>query len=203
MKNPLRHIFTPSEQRILLTLISLAALGLALKAARITPETSQEFPDSLDVTVDYQIQYDLHSITKGELVSIPGIGPKRAADILAYREAYGFIQLSDLKKVKGIGEATFQRIAPYFFPLDPTAHFSGESEDSLHSEGFPIDLNRASEKDLTRLKGIGPTRARQIIALRDSLGGFHTSEELLQIKGIGTKTLEKIQPDIIVGEIDE
>ena len=200
MKNPLRHIFTPSEQRILLTLISLAAIGLALKAAKIAPKLSQEFPDSLDLSVDYQIQYDLQNITKSELVSIPGIGPKRAADILAYREGYGFIQLSDLKRVKGIGEATFQRIAPYFYPLDPNAHFSRESADSLHKSGFPVDLNLASEQDLILLSGIGPSRARQIIALRDSLGGFSRCDELLQIKGIGPKTLEKIRPNIIVGE---
>jgi competence ComEA-like helix-hairpin-helix protein len=202
MKNPLRHLFTPSEQRILMTLLAAAIIGLTLRATKIIAQEASP-ADSLDVSVDYQITYDLHTATKQELQMIPGIGPKRAADIIAFRQEFGFLQLADLKKVKGIGEATFQRIAPFFLPIDPTEHFAKSSSDSSQFSGFPIDLNRASEKDLTRLKGIGPTRARQIIALRDSLGGFHTSEELLQIKGIGIKTLEKIQPDIIVGEIDE
>lgn len=202
MKNPLRHLFTPSEQRILMTLLAAAIVGLTLRATRIIAQEATPV-DSLDVSTDYQITYDLLNATRQELQMIPGIGPKRAADIIAYREEYGFIQLTDLKRVKGIGEATFQRIAPFFQAIDPTEHFTRSEADSCQQNGFPIDLNRASEKDLTRLKGIGPARAKQIVALRDSLGGFHTCEALLQIKGIGPKTLEKIKPNIIVGDVDE
>lgn len=58
----------------------------------------------------------------------------------------------------------------------------------------PTDVNRAGPKTLQRLPGIGPVTAGRIIALRDSVGPFVDSPSLLEVKGIGPKTLEKIRP---------
>lgn len=46
-----------------------------------------------------------------ELTRLAGIGEKRAADIIAYREANGgFSCIEDMMKVSGIGEKTFGKI---------------------------------------------------------------------------------------------
>ena len=48
------------------------------------------------------------------LCLLPGIGETIAGRIIEYRETYGpFRQLSDLKKVKGIGDKIFAKIEPY------------------------------------------------------------------------------------------
>lgn len=48
------------------------------------------------------------------LCLLPGIGETIASRIIEYRETYGpFRQLSDLKKVKGIGDKIFAKIEPY------------------------------------------------------------------------------------------
>lgn len=48
------------------------------------------------------------------LETVPGIGPVKAAAIVAYREqAGGFATLEQLMEVSGIGPATFEMIAPY------------------------------------------------------------------------------------------
>ncbi|MEG0765639.1 MAG: ComEA family DNA-binding protein [Pseudoflavonifractor sp.] len=48
------------------------------------------------------------------LQSLPGIGKKRAADIVAYREAHGnFRIVEDITKVSGIGESTLAELLPY------------------------------------------------------------------------------------------
>ncbi len=63
----------------------------------------------------------------------------------------------------------------------------------------PIDVNRASASQLQMLPGIGPVLAERVIRLRLERGGFTTPEELLEVKGIGEKKMEKIKDLITVG----
>jgi competence protein ComEA len=64
----------------------------------------------------------------------------------------------------------------------------------------PLDLNRATTKELEALPGVGDHLARSIIASRNARGGhFNSVDELLKIDGIGEKTLEKIRPYLYVG----
>jgi len=64
----------------------------------------------------------------------------------------------------------------------------------------PLDLNRATEKQLEALPAIGPKHARSIIASRNARGGhFDKIEDLLKIDGIGDKTLDAIRPYVFVG----
>lgn len=56
---------------------------------------------------------DLNRATAAELETLPGIGPTRAAAIVDHRERHGpFSVPGDLRAVPGIGEATFQTLAP-------------------------------------------------------------------------------------------
>jgi competence protein ComEA len=57
-----------------------------------------------------------------------------------------------------------------------------------------LDLNRASAAQLEALPGVGPSRAKAIVALRDKLKGFKRSEDLMRVRGIGRKTFRKIAP---------
>ena len=59
---------------------------------------------------------------------------------------------------------------------------------------FRLNINNASEKDFTQLPRIGPAIAKRIIMYRESKGLFKSNDDLLNIKGIGPKTLEKIKP---------
>ena len=52
-----------------------------------------------------------------------------------------------------------------------------------------INLNTADAEALQYIPGIGPSRAADIIRLREEKGGFNAVEELLQVPGIGEKTL--------------
>ena len=66
------------------------------------------------------------------------------------------------------------------------------------STEFPLDLNTATVEQLKSLPGIGDTRANQIIAFRHSVGGFSTLEQLLEINGIGSKTLDAMRPLVVI-----
>jgi competence ComEA-like helix-hairpin-helix protein len=63
----------------------------------------------------------------------------------------------------------------------------------------PLDLNEATEKQLEALPAIGPKHAKSIIASRNARGGRFTSvDQLLEIDGIGPKTIDAIRPYVVV-----
>lgn len=56
----------------------------------------------------------------------------------------------------------------------------------------PVNINRATEKELQRIKGIGPQLAKRILKVRQEQN-FKTANDLLKVPGIGPKTLKKIE----------
>ncbi len=61
-----------------------------------------------------------------------------------------------------------------------------------------VILNLASKEELTTLPGVGPARADAILALRARLGRFKRVSDLLRIKGIGYKSLQKLKDKVIL-----
>lgn len=61
-----------------------------------------------------------------------------------------------------------------------------------------VKINTATSEELTQLPGIGPAKAEAIIAHRDNHGLFQKAEDLLEISGIGEKTLETLVEHIQV-----
>jgi competence protein ComEA len=61
-----------------------------------------------------------------------------------------------------------------------------------------IDLNSATVEQLKSLPGVGPTLAGRIVEYREKAGRFGSIEELLNVKGIGEKNFQKIEPRLKV-----
>lgn len=59
---------------------------------------------------------------------------------------------------------------------------------------FPLDLNTASAADLQYLPRIGPALSGRIVAFRKEIGAFDSVDQLLDVSGIGGKTLERLRP---------
>lgn len=71
---------------------------------------------------------------------------------------------------------------------------------SAHASPTPVvDLNAATEADLQALPGIGPAKAKAIVALRKRLGRFQRVEQILRVRGIGRATFRKLQPMLRLG----
>jgi competence protein ComEA len=61
-----------------------------------------------------------------------------------------------------------------------------------------IDINFADVDTLTRLPGIGKTKAQAIVDYRKANGNFATTEDLKQVKGIGDKLYSKLKAQVSI-----
>ncbi|WP_174879223.1 helix-hairpin-helix domain-containing protein [Metabacillus niabensis] len=79
---------------------------------------------------------------------------------------------------------------PYVLPTEQKTTQEGTNE--------KININLATLEELQTLPGIGPSKASSIIAYREENGPFSKIEDLLEVSGIGEKSLDKIKEEIVV-----
>ncbi len=153
---------------------------------------------------------DPNKATASQLEALPGIGPSKAEAIIYYRTHYSeFIHLSDLENVHGIGPKTVQRLEPFLtleekpkiIPAPGQEQVGKGSESTLqvaHREGSSslelpparVAVNKAGLLELQNLKGVGPVIAQRILEYRTLNGPIRNSRDLMNVKGIGPKTVE-------------
>jgi competence protein ComEA len=63
-----------------------------------------------------------------------------------------------------------------------------------------INVNTASAEELTALPGIGKAYADRIVEYREKNGPFKKVDDLLNVRGIGEKTLERIRDRVTVAK---
>ncbi|HEY8219331.1 MAG TPA: helix-hairpin-helix domain-containing protein [Methylobacter sp.] len=70
---------------------------------------------------------------------------------------------------------------------------------SLNVIASPVNINTADAKTIGEaLSGIGLKKAEAIVKYREAKGEFKTAEDLVNVDGIGAKTVEKIKGDILL-----
>ena len=98
--------------------VEKAAVDSLPRPDSVVPET---VPASRDTTASQTFQgratpggiVRVNAASAAELVALPGVGPVMAQRILEYRAAHGpFSSLAELRRIKGIGPRTCERLAP-------------------------------------------------------------------------------------------
>ncbi len=79
-----------------------------------------------------------------------------------------------------------------------TAPAETNSMDVVEKAAACTDLNTATAEDLMGVQGIGEKLARAILAKREALHGFSNRAQLLEIDGIGSKTMEQIMERFVI-----
>jgi competence protein ComEA len=64
----------------------------------------------------------------------------------------------------------------------------------------PININTATSEELQQVPGIGPATAQKILQMRKSYGAFKSVDDLLAIRGLEQKRLEKMRRYLTVGK---
>ena len=63
----------------------------------------------------------------------------------------------------------------------------------------PVNINTANSEELQQVPGIGPATAQKILQMRKSYGPFKSLDDLLAIRGLGEKRLNKMRRYLTVG----
>ena len=156
-----------------------------------------------EITQDYNSGLiNINTATASQLTALNGIGETKAAAIVEYRRQHGdFGSVDELLNVPGIGEKILEGLRDQVTVGAPsvTADSAGTTHEITqdYSSGL-ININTATASQLTALNGIGETKAAAIVEYREQHGRFTSVDELLNVRGIGEKTLANIRGQITV-----
>lgn len=214
-----------AERRALVLLLSLGLVGQGVRwwlarpdqapgdiqlLAALPPRSPAAHRDSLlalarPLGPDERIDADRASAA--ELARLPRIGLALAKRIVADRESRGpFGGPDGLDRVAGVGPGLLATIGPHLaFSASPAAANPAPitpiqpSAPAQAAEPGMVDLNLADAASLDRLPGIGPARARAIVAYRQVNGPFRAVQELSRVPGVGPAALARLQDRVRVG----
>ena len=62
-----------------------------------------------------------------------------------------------------------------------------------------VNINTATQSELEAVKGLGPAKAQAIISYREAHGSFKSLDELDNVKGFGSASVEKLKGELSVG----
>ena len=168
----------------------------SLTEASSQSQTERSEKDKSKVTVD----------VKGAVVK-PGVYTLKASARVtdAIQEAGGMTEDADAKSVNLAASLSDEEVI-YVANKDENVSVLGQSGTGQVSEkggqalskDGKINLNTATSEELQTISGIGAKRAEDIIAYRESHGGFQSVDDLKNVSGIGDKTLDKIRESIYV-----
>lgn len=183
--------------------------------------TAKEMPSAREIP--YYI--DINTASREELMDLSGIGEILADAIIAYREQYGaFANPEEIMQVSGIGEGIFAAIADRIYvqdpqyPVDPQSFDDEIYEENVYDETnaavqdnteknvpeleevIPIDLNTADAELLMLLPYVDEAVAKEIIELREKIGGFSNTYELLYTESLNRRQVAEISGYVTVGE---
>lgn len=83
-------------------------------------------------------------------------------------------------------------------PGNPSG-YQGDGEAAAGLKAKPkVNINTAGKEELMTLRGIGASRAEDIIAYREKHGSFEKIEDIMKVSGIKDAAFEKIKDDITV-----
>jgi competence protein ComEA len=72
-------------------------------------------------------------------------------------------------------------------------HHPGRAGSHKLQAGQSLDVNTATESELTQLPGVGPSLARRIVEYREANGPFTSVDDLQNVSGIGPSKFAKLE----------
>jgi len=176
--------------------LRLSAVALLSWAMAFTVFAAQTKSSSKAPAASSGAKVDLNTASEKDLEDLPGVGAATAKKIIAGRP---YASVDDLSKA-GLSARVISKIAPLATVSGGAAaaapaaaakapRASKAPEASSASSGSPVDLNKASEKELEDLPGVGAATAKKIIA-----GRPYSSVDDLSKAGLSARVIAKLAP---------
>lgn len=168
----------------------------------MSAESYAQQPPKVAVVPDSIFTFDPNTATYDDFLCL-GLSERISANIVKYRKSGGtFKTPADFSKIYGITDSVYAALLPYIKittaakPAAKTKRVSTskstkpETKKSRYqpAELLIVELNTADSAQLDALRGIGPVLAKRIITYREMLGGFHTVEQLREIRNLSAET---------------
>lgn len=151
----------------------------------VTPKAVRRFP------------FDPNTADSTQLLAL-GLSPWQVRNIYKYRAAGGiYRRKQDFGRVYGMTNKQFRELEPYIHISDDFQPYRANIDAQLRHDsssksivtrndvklkaGQRVELNGSDSTQLMRVPGIGRYYARQIENRRKWLGGFYTTDQLLEI----------------------
>ena len=187
---------------------------LALRQAAVVAQQQQQAERPQEALELHPFPFNPNTMTEDGWKQI-GLTDRQIRSIMNYQAKGGkFYTKSDFGKLYNISEEEFAQLEPFIVLPEvsrtqrtksstQSGVSTGSTTDKTEKKAIPIvDLNTADSALLVELPQIGGYTAVRIIAFRAKLGGFVEKEQLLDVKGMDVERFNKIEPYIVIGEVE-
>ncbi|MEO1411975.1 MAG: helix-hairpin-helix domain-containing protein [Bacteroidota bacterium] len=172
---------------------------------RPTPKATSPSPEQTDRPPIALFPFDPNQVSSSDLERL-GLSKRVTRNLIRYREKGGqFRRAADFRKIYGLSEATFERLAPYLRfpstkPQTGATPYTPTPVDTSNtgSESSPIvlqdfDPNQATKSELRAL-GLPPRTAQTILNFREKGGTFRRKSDLQKIYGMTEALYDQLEP---------
>jgi competence protein ComEA len=170
------------------------------ESATISPEGRTDAAGTKETSGESSVPKKIAVDVKGA-VKHPGVyeiaESQRVIDVIQL--SGGMLDNADVSKVNLAAHLTDGSVL--YIPSigeEAAPAFASPTGTGAQSADGPVNINTAGLEALDSLPGIGPSKAQAIIDYRTKNGPFQQVEDLLNVKGIGAKTLEQFRDQVVV-----
>jgi competence protein ComEA len=166
---------------------------------------SMDDPSTADTIIrrDHR-PFDINTASVEQLRAA-GFSENQASLIARYRAKGGkFRRKEDLLRIYGIDSAFYSTVEKQIRITPPTEDTLSQSRSEAvmtapRKLAQKIDINTADTAQLQTVFGVGPKLSRRIIRYRESLGGFHSMDQLREVYRLEPEVIARLEKAFFVG----
>lgn len=187
----------------------LNAILDSIKIQNLVPPSQYNSFNNKEAIVKVDLkEFNPNKVSYEELTSL-GFTKNQSNQIVNYVNKGGRFNIkTDLLKIYSMDTPLFKRVEPYILlpnktvltKLDSgTFNFNNEKDKSSF-EISRFDINTADTIMLKQINGIGSVLSNRIIKYRDRLGGFKNPNQLNEVYGLPSETIDKLRQYVFIND---